>query len=95
MAAITQLRLARLRRGWTMDDLFLRSRGKLSPARLSRIERGISTPSAEEAQLLMALLGVTSETVVESGIASQSLAAESLAPPVSAAALKNLKFRQA
>jgi transcriptional regulator with XRE-family HTH domain len=71
MVAISQLRLARLQRGWTLDDLFLRSKGKLSPARISRIERGISTASEEESQVLVILLGVTEETVVASGTTSR------------------------
>lgn len=65
MKAISELRLARLRRGWT-DHLMLGSRGKLSPSRISRIERGLSTPSDEEVSLLVSLLGVTRQTVVES-----------------------------
>jgi transcriptional regulator with XRE-family HTH domain len=70
MVAISQLRLARLQRGWTLDDLFLRSKGRLSPARISRIERGLSTASEEESQVLMTLLGVTKETVFASGTTS-------------------------
>lgn len=66
MTVITQLRLARLQKGWTLDDLFLRSKGKLAPARVSRIERGISRASAEESQLLVALLGVSEQTVAAS-----------------------------
>jgi transcriptional regulator with XRE-family HTH domain len=71
MAAISQLWLARLQRGWTLDDLFLRSKGKLSPARISRIERGISIASEEESQVLVILLGVTEETIVASGATSR------------------------
>ena len=72
MTAISELRLARLRRGWTLDHLMLRSKGKLSPARISRIERGLSTPSDEEVSLLVSLLGVARQTVVESGIEPES-----------------------
>jgi len=72
MVAISQLRLARLQKGLTLDDLFLRSKGKLSPARVSRIERGLSTPSEDESQLLVGLLGVTRQTVEESGIEPES-----------------------
>jgi hypothetical protein len=67
MAAISQLRLARLQIGWTLDDLFLRSDGKLNPARLSRIERGLCSASSEEAALLVKLLGVAEQTVTDSG----------------------------
>lgn len=72
MKAISELRLARLRRGWTLDHLMLLSKGKLSPARISRIERGISSPSDEEVSLLVNLLGVTRQTVVEYGIEPES-----------------------
>jgi len=72
MVAISQLRLARLQKGLTLDDLLLRSKGKLSPARVSRIERGLSTPADEEVSLLVSLLGVTRQTVVESGIEPES-----------------------
>ena len=72
MVAISQLRLARLQRGWTLDDLFLRSDGMLSPARVSRIERGLSGASREESRLLVALLGVTEQTVSDSGAASRA-----------------------
>jgi len=66
MVAISQLRLARLQRGWTLDDLFICSKGRLSPARVSRIERGLSTASEEECQVLVTLLDVTKETVFAS-----------------------------
>jgi transcriptional regulator with XRE-family HTH domain len=82
MVAITELRLARLQKGWTLDDLFLRSKGKLSPARVSRIERGLSTASAEELRLLVALLGVTEQTVTASGTESRRAHDGSLTPTV-------------
>ena len=63
MTTITQLRLARLQKGWTLDTLFVRSKGRLSPARISRIERGLSAASEGESQLLVALLGVSEQTV--------------------------------
>jgi hypothetical protein len=69
MTAITQLRLARLQKGWTLDDVFLRSQGKLNPARLSRLERGVSSARAEETNLLITLLGVDRDTVENSGLA--------------------------
>ena len=67
MTAISLLRMARLQKGLTLDDLFLRSKGKLSPARLSRIERGLCTASHEESVLLVKLLGVEEQTVADSG----------------------------
>jgi transcriptional regulator with XRE-family HTH domain len=65
MVEISPLRLARLKKGLTLDDLLLRSAGRLSPARLSRIERGICNPSPMEAQLLIELLGVEESTMKE------------------------------
>jgi transcriptional regulator with XRE-family HTH domain len=82
MMVITQLRLARLQKGWTLDDLFLRSKGKLSPARVSRIERGLSSSSAEESRLLVGLLGVTRQMAEEPGVAVPCAGVESLAPTV-------------
>jgi transcriptional regulator with XRE-family HTH domain len=64
---VSSLRLTRLQQGLTLDDLFLSSKGKLNPARLSRIERGLSYASPEEAALLVKLLGVTEQIVMDSG----------------------------
>lgn len=77
MKAITELRLARLRKAWTLDDLFLRSEGKLSPARVSRIERGLCAASAEELSLLVVLLGVTEKTVTDCTTTMRFIAVES------------------
>jgi len=68
MTAISSLRMARLQKGLTLDDLFLQSKGKLSPARLSRIERGLCTASHEESALLVKILGVEEQTVADSGV---------------------------
>lgn len=65
MTAVSSLRLARLQRGWTLDDLLLKNGGKLSPARVSRIERGLCSASANEAALLIKLLGVTEQTITD------------------------------
>jgi transcriptional regulator with XRE-family HTH domain len=65
MTVVSSLRLARLQRGWTLDDLLVKSGGKLSPARLSRIERGLRSASADEAALLVKLLGVAEQTIRE------------------------------
>jgi len=80
MTAVSSLRLARLQKGLTLDDLFLRSRGKLSPARLSRIERGLCVASKKESALLVRLLGVEEQTVTDSGAAVASVAEQSAAP---------------
>jgi hypothetical protein len=83
MTAISSLRMARLQRGWSLDDLFLKSRGRLSPARLSRIERGLCTASHEESALLVKILGVEEQTVADSGARAAS-ALEGSEAPVSA-----------
>jgi transcriptional regulator with XRE-family HTH domain len=69
MTAVSGLRMARLKRGLTLDDLFLRSAGKLAPARISRIERGLCVPSDQESTFLIQLLGVTEQTIRESSVA--------------------------
>jgi hypothetical protein len=63
---VSTLRLSRLQKGLTLDDLFLRSKGKLNPARLSRIERGFCSASPEETAFLVKLLSVTEQTVRDS-----------------------------
>lgn len=78
MVAISQLRLARLQRGWTLDDLFLRSDGRLSQARLSRIERGLCSASPEEAALLVKLLNVAEQTVMDAGAPATCALAQSV-----------------
>jgi transcriptional regulator with XRE-family HTH domain len=77
MVGITQLRLARLQRGWTLDDLFLRSDGRLSPGRLSRIERGLCAASLEESALLVKLLSVSQQTVLDAGASTAFALAKS------------------
>jgi transcriptional regulator with XRE-family HTH domain len=83
MTTITQLRLARLQKGWTLDTLFLRSKGRLSPARISRIERGLSAASEGEAQLLVVLLGVSEQTVAAAANAMRPAVDASLTPAIS------------
>jgi transcriptional regulator with XRE-family HTH domain len=50
-----ELRLERIKRGWTQDDLGLRS--GVPQYRISLIERGL-TPNSDEAQRLCAALGL-------------------------------------
>jgi transcriptional regulator with XRE-family HTH domain len=80
MTAISSLRMARLQRGLTLDELFLRSKGKLSPARVSRIERGLCTASHEESALLVKILSVEERTVADSGARAASVMERSEAP---------------
>jgi transcriptional regulator with XRE-family HTH domain len=63
MVAISNLRMARLQKGWTLDEMFLQSKGQLSPARLSRIEREFCKPTEKEAQLLTQMLGVMEHVI--------------------------------
>lgn len=65
MTTVSGLRMARLQRGLTLDDLFLRSAGRLSPSRISRIERGLCNASNQELTFLIRLLGVTEQTIKE------------------------------
>jgi transcriptional regulator with XRE-family HTH domain len=55
---VSPLRLARLQRGLTLDEISFRTRGRLRPGRLSRIERGYATPTAEEALMIRRLFGI-------------------------------------
>ena len=59
MEAISELRLARLQKGLTLDKVYFISKGRVSPARLSRIERGLSRPSPAEAEALVVVLGIS------------------------------------
>jgi transcriptional regulator with XRE-family HTH domain len=68
MSPVSALRLARLQHGLTLDDLFLRSRGRLRPARISRIERGICAASNEEASLLAGILGIAAHAVQQTDL---------------------------
>jgi len=69
---VSSLRLSRLQKGLTLDDLFLRSKGKLNPARLSRIERGLCSASLEEAALLIKLLSVSEQIVLDASSSAVS-----------------------
>lgn len=59
MVAASDLRMARLRRGMTLDEISLLTNGELNPARVSRIERGFAKPTEREVELLIFVLGVT------------------------------------
>lgn len=58
---INPLRQRRFELGLTLDDVFLRTRGRVHPARLSRFERGILVPSPEERRLLSEILELPEE----------------------------------
>ena len=64
MVAMSSLRLARLQRGLSLDEVSFRTDGRLKRGRLSRIERGYVKPSDEESRLLQQILKISS-TMVE------------------------------
>jgi transcriptional regulator with XRE-family HTH domain len=70
---VNELRIARLQKGLTLDDVYVASGRSLSPSRLSRIERGILAPNEDEAKLLARLLGVSSD-IVTSALLGRRLA---------------------
>jgi len=61
MVVASDLRVARLRMGMTLDEISLLTNGELNPARVSRIERGFAKPTEREVNLLIFVLGVTPE----------------------------------
>lgn len=61
--SISALRLARLQKGLTLDKVFFLTDGRVNPARLSRIERGLSKPTPIEAESLACVLDVPVEII--------------------------------
>lgn len=49
---VSKLRLERVKRGLTQDDIWVRTGRRLHPSRLSRIERGILEPTVDDIRLL-------------------------------------------
>ena len=69
------LKLARLRKGWSLEDLAGRAEGIPSKQMLSKYENGLSTPTAEVLCKLAAALGVPlSSLVAEPGVAVEFVA---------------------
>ncbi len=58
---VNKLRLERLKRGLTQEDVYLLSQRRLHPSRLSRIERGVIVFTPEDLQLLAAALDIPME----------------------------------
>lgn len=48
MRIIGRIRLERLKRGYSLDEVWLRTNRRLSPTKLSRIERGFVEPSGRD-----------------------------------------------
>jgi transcriptional regulator with XRE-family HTH domain len=63
VVALSPLRLARLKRGLTLEEVSFRTRGRLNPGRLSRLERGYVQPNEEERRLLQEIIGVSSDVI--------------------------------
>lgn len=56
MHAGKKLRVARRALFVTLDDVYIKSRRKISQSKLSRIERGISSPTEQEKKILSRIL---------------------------------------
>ncbi len=59
MEAVSALRLERVRRGLTQEDLYLLTDRQLHPSRVSRIERAIVEPTEEDLRLLARALNTS------------------------------------
>ncbi len=64
---VSELRLERLRRGLSLDEIYIRSGQKLHPSRLSRIERSLIQPTEEELRLLGEALDIPHEQIAAFG----------------------------
>jgi len=60
-----KLRIARRSLFITLDDIYIRSRRKISQSKLSRIERGISFPSEQEKKIISRILKVPIENLFD------------------------------
>jgi transcriptional regulator with XRE-family HTH domain len=60
---INVLRKKRFELGLTLDQIFLKTRGRVHPSRLSRFERGILRPSPAERRALASTLGLSEEEI--------------------------------
>jgi transcriptional regulator with XRE-family HTH domain len=62
---VSRLRLERIERGLTLDDVWIRSERRLHPSRLSRMERGVLRPTSEEIRLLAGALDIPEEKLAD------------------------------
>lgn len=60
-----KLRIARRSLFITLDDIYIRSRRKISQSKLSRIERGVSFPSEQEKKIISRILKVPIENLFD------------------------------
>lgn len=56
-----KLRIARRSLFITLDDIYIKSKRKISQSKLSRIERGVSFPSEQEKKIISRILKVPIE----------------------------------
>jgi len=60
-----KLRIARRSLFITLDDIYIKSKRKISQSKLSRIERGISFPSEQEKKIISRILRVPIEDLFD------------------------------
>ena len=60
-----KLRLARISLFITLEEIYLKSKRKLSTSKLSRIERGITIPTEKEKKTISRILKVPIEDLFE------------------------------
>jgi len=70
---INSLRKRRLELGLTLDQIFLKTRGRVHPARLSRFERNILTPSPAERRALAEVLNLSESEIFVSAAESSGV----------------------
>ena len=56
-----KLRIVRRSKFITLDDIYIRSKRKISQSKLSRIERGVSFPTEQEKKTISRILKVPLE----------------------------------
>lgn len=72
MTVVSRLRLERLRRGLTLEEVYLRTRRRLHPSRLSRLERGISCLTMQDIELLGVALEIPVGEIAALSVPSRS-----------------------
>ena len=60
-----KLRIARLSLFITLEDVYIKSRRKISTSKLSRIERGITIPTEKEKRIISRILKVPIEDLFD------------------------------
>lgn len=65
MRAGNKLRLARISLFITLEDVYIKSKRKISTSKLSRIERGITIPTEKEKKTISRILKVPEKDLFE------------------------------